>query len=248
MLQKPPAPLLDTVAVEVKGIFLAPGSMSPVVVLRETDGNRSIPIWIGLMEAEAIGRRLTGKTVPRPLTHDLLGNAVAALGGDIRRIVVTDLIDGTYYARIDVVANRDSLSLDARPSDAIALALGVSAPIFVATAVMDQAGEEDLVIRDPSETAFEPEEVGCGIWCQPLAEEMGEVLGVEAGVLVADLSEALEASAELQRGDVITQVGGQPVESIERLRELLSGLQPGDPVAVQVLRVGEIVTVELTCR
>lgn len=238
---------VSTTAVEVKGIFVAPGSFSPVIVLREVEGNRSIPIWIGMTEAEAIGRRLSGEDVPRPLTHELLTDAVRKMGGDVKRIVVTDLREGTYYARIDLMADGDSVSLDARPSDAIALALGFSAPIYVAESVMAVASEEDLVVQDPASTLSDPDDAGCGIWCQPLGEEMSDVLGIAAGVLVADLSPEQEADGSLLRGDVIVDVGGQPIDAPERLRELLSGLDAEVSISMNVLREGETVTVEFTC-
>lgn len=111
-----------------------------IVLLKETDGDRYLPIWIGSNEAEAIAMRLQGGTVPRPMTHDLLANMIAELGGDVQHIVVNDLRNNTFYARIAVEqANRLNL-VDSRPSDAIALAVRIEVPIYAEEGVMEKAG------------------------------------------------------------------------------------------------------------
>lgn len=237
------------VPVKVEGIFIAPGSMSPVVILREIDGQRSLPIWVGITEAEVIRRRLADEKLPRPMTHDLLSNALDALGGRVRRIVVTEIKDGTYFARVDLLTEGDSLSLDARPSDAIAVALGSAAPIFVSRIVMDTAGDENLLPQgEGAPGGVQPEDVGCGIWCQPIDRELASAFGVEAGVLVADLSAEQAESAALKRGDVIVEVGGQAAGSVERVRELISALEPGKPVPMRVVRAGKATEIAFTCR
>jgi bifunctional DNase/RNase len=228
-----------TVRVDVEGIFVSPGSMAPVVLLSERDGARTLPIWVGYLEAEAIRRSLSGEQVPRPMTHDLLGDAVRSLGGVVERIVVTRLDGGTFFARVHLEARGDTLSLDARPSDAIALALGMGAPIFVARGVLDEAGEMGPTGRGPGD-------VGCGVFCQPLDEELAAALGVENGVLVSDVPQG-RAPRGVQRGDVIVAVSGQPAESVERVAELLSGMASGDEIPVEVMRGGERLEVVLTC-
>jgi bifunctional DNase/RNase len=236
-------PLEGTVVrVDVEGVFVSPGSMAPVVMLAERDGRRTLPIWVGYLEAEAIRRNLTGERESRPMTHDLLGDAVRSLGGDVERIVVTRLDAGTFFARVHLTARGDTLSLDARPSDAIALALGAGAPIFVARRVLDEAGEVD-----PDATGGDdPGDVGCGLYCQPLDAELALALGVESGVLVADVSPAHVAS-DIQRGDVIVSLAGQAAESPERIAELLSGLTEGDALPVEIVRGGERLEILLAC-
>lgn len=235
----------DVVRVDVEGVFVSPGAMAPVVVLSERGGSRTLPIWVGFLEAEAIRRNLDGERQPRPMTHDLLGAAVRSLGGELRRIVVTRLDAGTFFARVDLGTAADTLSLDARPSDAIALALGMGAPIFVSRVVLDEAGETDP--RAAGRTDDLLGDVGCGLLCQPLDDELAAVLGVEAGVLVADVSGA-HAASDIARGDVMVTLAGQPAESVERVAELLSGLGSDDALPVVVMRGSERLEVTLTCR
>jgi len=111
-----------------------------IVLLKELHGERYVPIWIGTGESEAIAMRLQGKSIPRPLTHDLLSNVIGELGGTIEYIVVNDLVDNTFYARIAVEQNGELRLIDSRPSDAIALAVRVSVPIFAEESVIENAG------------------------------------------------------------------------------------------------------------
>jgi len=115
-------------------------SSQHVVILRETDGERYLPIWIGSWEAQSIAMKLQGVEAERPLTHDLLATILVDLSVNVRHIVVSDLADETYRARIVLVQGGSDYEIDARPSDAIALAVRVSAPIFATEAVLDRAG------------------------------------------------------------------------------------------------------------
>ncbi|HUT15301.1 MAG TPA: bifunctional nuclease family protein [Anaerolineae bacterium] len=111
-----------------------------VVLLKDADAERYLPIWIGPYEADAIVMALQGLEAPRPLTHDLLKNAISALGGTVSHILVAELSDNTYYGRIVMDADGRHMELDARPSDAMALAVRCGVPIYVADRVMAQAG------------------------------------------------------------------------------------------------------------
>jgi hypothetical protein len=111
-----------------------------IVLLKESNGERYLPIWIGSNEAEAIAMRLQGGNVPRPLTHDLLANMISELGGDVQHIVVNDLRNNTFYARIAIEQNNKLNLVDSRPSDAIALAVRIEVPIYAEEGVMDKAG------------------------------------------------------------------------------------------------------------
>jgi uncharacterized protein len=111
-----------------------------VVILKERDSERYLPIWIGPHEADAIALELQQVSVARPLTHDLLKSVIAELGGKVSRILVNDLHDDTFYARIVVDIDGRSTEIDSRPSDAIALAVRVKAPIFVEESVLEKAG------------------------------------------------------------------------------------------------------------
>jgi len=115
-------------------------SSQHVVILREADADRYLPIWIGSWEAQSIAMKLQGVEAERPLTHDLLATILEELAASVRHIVVSDLADETYRARIVLVQGGTDYEIDARPSDAIALAIRVAAPIFATEAVLDRAG------------------------------------------------------------------------------------------------------------
>ena len=111
-----------------------------VVILKEKLSDRYLPIWIGQTEADAIAMKLQGVEPARPLTHDLLRNLVKGLGAKVNYILVNDLRDDTFYARINITIDNRDLEIDSRPSDAIALAVRVDVPIFAAEGVVDKAG------------------------------------------------------------------------------------------------------------
>lgn len=129
----------ELVPMTIKGLMLDPVSNSPIVVLKDDGEKFFLPIWVGIFEANAIALQLENVTTPRPMTHDLLKNMIAELDGRVTRVVINDLRDSTFFAQIRVITAGRTLELDARPSDAIALALRVEAPIYVAQTVLDQA-------------------------------------------------------------------------------------------------------------
>ena len=114
----------------------------PIVLLKTTDGNKFLPIWIGHPKAAAILMKLQGAAPPRPLTHDLLAATLSMLEAEVARITVTELRDNTFYAVITVVQNGNEIEIDSRPSDAIALAVRAEAPIFAADDVIEESGIE----------------------------------------------------------------------------------------------------------
>ncbi len=131
-------------------------SQHRVVVLKEEDIDRYLAIWIGPYEADAITIRLQGVEVARPLTHDLVQQAITRLGATVSHILVNDLHDDTFYARVVIDREGERIELDSRPSDAIALAVRVQAPVFVSESVMERAGvvpdeEIDLDALTPEE-------------------------------------------------------------------------------------------------
>src|SRR5829696_1570543 len=107
----------------VKGLIIDPITNMPIVILRDKDGQRVLPIWVGGFEANAIAVQLENIATPRPMTHDLLKNVIHDLKADIQKIVVSDLKENTFYALIYLKVNGEAMAIDARPSDAIALAL-----------------------------------------------------------------------------------------------------------------------------
>jgi len=133
----------ELVPMSIKGLMLDPVSNSPIVVLKDEEEKFFLPIWVGIFEANAIALQLENVETPRPMTHDLLKSAIAQLDARVTRIVINDLKDSTFFAQIRMMVTRAGgdtmLELDARPSDAIALALRTEAPIYVAQSVLDQA-------------------------------------------------------------------------------------------------------------
>jgi len=129
----------------IKGLMVDPITNMPIIILRDKDGQRVLPIWVGVFEANAIALQMENVTTPRPMTHDLLKNVISDLKADIQKIVVSDLRENTFYALIYLVVNGEPVAIDARPSDAIALALRAQAPIFVEDRVIDNAKTVDFV-------------------------------------------------------------------------------------------------------
>ena len=128
------------IQMQVGGLGFDPRNLSPLVLLRDADEMNFLPIWIGVFEAAAIAMVLQGVTPPRPMTHDLLKNVVEKLGGKVSRVIINDVKEGTFYAVIEAQGlDKKKLSIDARPSDAIALSLRFGVPIFVSEKVMMQA-------------------------------------------------------------------------------------------------------------
>ncbi len=126
------------VRMELSRIFIREMTDMQIIELTEVDGDRTFPIVIGLPEAFAIERRLKGIDIPRPQTHDLLSAVIGQLGGELKEIVVTDLVDGTFYARLVIEQDGESVEIDSRPSDAIALGVAENVPIFVDEEVLAQ--------------------------------------------------------------------------------------------------------------
>jgi len=134
----------DLVPMSIKGLMLDPVSNSPIVVLKDDDEKFFLPIWVGIFEANAIALQLENIATPRPMTHDLLRNLIRELDARVTRIVINDLRDATFFAQIRLLIKSGTggdrmLEIDARPSDAIALALRTEAPIYVAQSVLEQA-------------------------------------------------------------------------------------------------------------
>jgi bifunctional DNase/RNase len=128
----------------IKGLMVDPITNTPIVILRDKDGQKVLPIWVGIFEANAIALQIENIATPRPMTHDLLRNVIHDLKAEVQKIVVCDLQENTFYALIYLELNGSTVAIDARPSDAIALALRTRAPIFVEDTVIDNAKTVDF--------------------------------------------------------------------------------------------------------
>jgi bifunctional DNase/RNase len=229
------------VEVEVRGLGFDAETGTPVVRLVEKAATgasaRELPIWIGPFEAQAIAMEMQGTPPPRPLTHDLMKQLVERLGGKLQNVVIEDLHDNTFFATLHLEGPAGGLSIDARPSDAIALALRLRGPILVA--------EEVFAKSDASQPG--PAAVHLwGLTVQDLTPEVAAYLEVPAqGVLVSDVAGKAEARAA-HRGDVITALDGERVGSVGELRTRAVGRATTEPVRLSVNRSGHEIELSFT--
>jgi bifunctional DNase/RNase len=148
------------VEVKVQSLGLDRSSNTPVVILQEQAGSRVLPIWIGPGEASAIAMELAGMKFSRPLTHDLFASVILGMGGSLVRVMITKVVENTYYAELIIQRNAEIISVDARPSDSIAIALRMSASIFTTEDLLENtaieiadAAEQDFVAEPGADTA-----------------------------------------------------------------------------------------------
>jgi bifunctional DNase/RNase len=139
---------LKKVEVNIHGLTMDPKNNSPVILLKEAGSQRALPIWIGTVEANAIATSMAGLEPPRPMTHDLLHNAILAAGYHIVHVVITELKDNTFFAAIHMDSGEMQLELDSRPSDGIALAVRSHCPIFVSEEIFDRSGIDLTALED----------------------------------------------------------------------------------------------------
>ena len=142
------------IEMKIRGLMMDPVTNMPIVILKDINGNSILPIWVGVYEANAIALEIEKVQTPRPMTHDLIKNLLAGLGARVQKIVVNELRDDTFYALIWLERDGQLISIDSRPSDAMAIALRLDCPIFVeeevlkssriASAVSDKASSEEL--------------------------------------------------------------------------------------------------------
>ena len=202
------------------------------VMLEESGGRRSLPILIGNDEARAILFELDGQKPQRPLTYELLREVIVRTGNHVDRVTIAEMHDGVYFARISLDSGR--YSIDSRPSDAIALAMSVDAPIFVASNLMEMSSPAEP--STPIHTARR-----FGLHVQEITPDLAQYFGVEPmdGVLVAEAGRAA-AGAGVDQGDIITQVEGRDVHTPEEFaRQVSAAAAANQNVALTLLRKGK---------
>ncbi|MFZ4627359.1 MAG: bifunctional nuclease family protein [Blastocatellia bacterium] len=145
--------------VKVRGLLVDPTTNSPIVLLKDVKSEAMLPIWVGPFEANSIATEIEKVAPQRPMTHDLLRNAIRQLGGAVERVTVTELRDNTFYALIEIRVGDEVVLVDARPSDAIALALRVDCPIFIRDEVMETSRLDETSPAAEAEAADAEEEV-----------------------------------------------------------------------------------------
>jgi len=132
------------VEMAIKGLMIDPVTNMPIVLLRDTDDQKVLPIWVGPVEANAIALQIENVSTPRPMTHDLLRNLLEELGATLQRVIIADLREGTFFAYLELLHGGEVLLVDSRPSDALALSLRTRTPVFVDVKVLEHAKAADV--------------------------------------------------------------------------------------------------------
>jgi bifunctional DNase/RNase len=219
------------VEMEVKGVRLDTVANNPVVLLTDKEGKKALPIWIGLLEANAIDKELRNDPSPRPMTHDLLYAILAQAHVKVKEIKIVNLRNNTYYATLFLTINKEVVEVDARPSDAIVIALKSKVPIFVSAKILDEQGI-GLTQKSALGERF-------GIRIQELTPALASHFNFKnkRGVLVAEvLPGSVSESSGIKPGDIITKVNSKEVGSVEEFQEILDSVKAGDSVRILLFR------------
>ena len=232
----------EPVRMEVRQVVLDPTRGTPVVLL--AGGGRLLPIWIGEAEAGSIARALAGERLSRPDTHDLIERVLKGFKAELERVTVTELRENTFFAVLTLKRNRRRIRLDARPSDAIAVALRTGAPIYATPEVLQEAVPLDGRQSKPRDKVSRT----LGMQVQDLTADLARLFAatVDAGALVAHVErDSPAARFGLRRGDVVIRVDGAPVRNS---RDLLDTLQAPatKPRVLHIQRDGKFVTIVTT--
>jgi len=219
------------VEMEVKGVRLDAIGNSPVVLLADKEGKKALPIWVGLLEATAIDKELRNNTSPRPMTHDLLYSILAQAHVKVKEVKIVDIRNNTYYATLFLTINKGTVEIDARPSDAIVIALKSKTPILVSAKILDEQGIA-LAKKSALSERF-------GIRIQELTPALASHFNFKShkGVLVAEvLPGSVSESSGIKAGDILTKINSKEVGSVEEFQEIFDSVQAGDSVRVWLFR------------
>jgi len=230
-----------SVETTVKTVTLDPESKAPVVILETVGDKRLLPIWIDMPEARAIAIEIERIVPPRPLTHDLIRNLLNKLGVKLQRITITDLRHTTYFALLSLEFRGQTLEIDSRPSDAIAVALRMKAPIYATTEVLAKA-KSLPALSSSGEQARQK----LGLQTQDLTAELAALLDLspQRGVLVADVAPGSPAAnVGLQRGDVLIKANDQALQSAADLDAALETVKAPAQIRLEVLREGKLILI-----
>jgi bifunctional DNase/RNase len=232
-----------SVETKIKTLMLDPYSQSPIVVLETVPDKKLLPIWIDVPEARAIALELEKVATPRPLTHDLIRNIIQGLGATLQRVTITDLRSNTYFAVLFLGIKGQELQIDARPSDAIAVALRMKAPIYASTQVLAKAKSLPSLSNETKE--FQKK---LGVQAQDLTVEVAALLdlSVQRGVLITEVAQGSVAMlAGIQRGDVITKANDQAIQSAHDLEAFLQSKKPQTRIKLEVIKKGKPTLIEI---
>ena len=227
------------IEMEVKGVRLDAIGQNPVVILADKDGKKALPIWIGLLEANAIDKELKNITSPRPMTHDLLHSILDQVQVKVREVKIVDLKDRTYYARLFLTLNKKLIEVDARPSDAIVIALKSKTPILVLATILDTQGIT-LAKKNMGERY--------GIRIQELTPSLASHFNFKGqkGILVSEvISGSTSEVSGIMAGDIITKVDLKEVGSVQEFEEVFDALKVGNSVRITLFRNDQFLEVNL---
>ena len=219
--------------VRVRGVTVDPQAGSPVVLLEELQGDRVLPIWVGIFEARAIAMEMDKVAPPRPMTHDLIKAIIEGVNAQVANVVISDIRDNTFYAQITLNTGATSLQIDARPSDAIALALRVSAPIYVEKTVLERAPAIELPGNEPTAMTVLKRH---GLTLQNLTASLAThfQLPTSDGVLVSDVEVGSSAERDgVRRGDIIVAANQGKIANLQAIE---STMNRGGNVSLQIVR------------
>ncbi len=219
------------VEMEVKGVRLEPIGQNPVVLLADKDGKKALPIWIGLLEGNAIDKELKNITSPRPMTHDLLHSILAQVQAKVKEVKIVSLKDHTYYATLFLKLNKGVIEVDARPSDAIVLALKSKIPILVSTKILEEQG----IALNQKNTFGER----YGIRIQELTPALASLFNFKGkkGVLVSEVLPSSKSEVSgIKAGDIVTKINSKEVGSIQEFEEMFDTIKAGDSLRILLFR------------
>jgi hypothetical protein len=231
------------VEMEVKGVKLDAVGNSPVVLLADKEGKKALPIWVGLLEANAIDKELRNNTSPRPMTHDLLYSILGQAHVKVKEVRIVDIKNNTYYATLFLTINKEVVGIDARPSDAIVIALKSKTPILVSAKILEEQG---IALAKKSALIER-----YGIRIQELTPALASHFNFknQKGVLVAEvLPGSISESSGIKAGDIITKANSREMGSVEAFQEVLDSVKPGDSVRVGLFRDDQSMEVNLTLK
>ncbi len=231
------------IEMEVKGVRLDLIGQSPVVILSDKDGKRLFPIWIGFPEANAIDKEMRHLSSTRPMTHDLLHSILDQVKVKLKEVKVVDLKDNTYYATISLISNKSLIEVDARPSDAIILALKSKCPIYVSSKILEQKG----VAITPSPIHSER----YGIRVQELTPSLASHFNFKGqkGVLVSEVMGGSPSEhSGIKAGDIISKVNLDEVGSIEQFEEAIDKAREGGVIKILIFREGKFQEIQFSLK
>jgi bifunctional DNase/RNase len=221
------------IEMEVKGVSLDAMGQNPVVILADKEGKRALPIWIGILEAGAIERELKNISSKRPMTHDLLQSILGQIQAKLEEIKIVELKENTYYASLVLKLTNKVIQVDARPSDAIVLALKSKAPIFVLARILDEQGIA-LSTRVSGERY--------GMRTQPLTPSLASHFNFKGGkgVLVSEvIPGSISESTGIKPGDIITKINLKEIGTMQEFEEALDAARTGSSARVLLFTNGK---------